>query len=718
MKIGFNLPTPIQRKTIPLILSGRDVVAMVITIFFSFQKLILFKARTGSGKTAAFLIPMLEKFKSHSKKMGARGLILSPTRDLAMQTFKVLKKLSAFTDLRFCLIVGGDSMDAQYTDLSNFPDIIVATPGRLLHHVVQINYPLSSISYIVFDEADRLFEMGFAEQIKEILKSVSTERQTSLFSATMPKQLFEFSKAGLHNPVLVRLDTELKIPELLRIQFFHVRNDLVYKLACLLFLLKHIIFQKKAENQKTIIFVATKHHVELVNAVLNKSGVDSACLYSKMDPTARRINVAKFSKHGTTDENQEEEEKKEEAKENVVGDITRRVLVTTDVAARGIDVPLLDNVINFDFPATSKLFVHRVGRAARNGREGYAYNFTTTEELPYMVDLFNFLGKDILNEVEENNASQPENQGYEKNIYYGTIPDESVDNQNEILESYFKYTTDLQELKKSSENGLILYKKTRTLPSKKSIKAAKTIVESGIKIHPMFYQQYDQDLKGRYQFVTQLSKFRPAQTIFEYKKDDDEGSLIMKNKRIFHKTKQDIEKRKLLYRLYQTSHSEKEDHLPQNEEENLEGDEKSSSNTESQSQIVKKRKPRQKKKKEEKNYKDDKFFIPFYPSDKEAEDGYSINSKPHQEDKSARDYIMDMLPDEAQDILEKRRYTKVWDRKKKKFIGVNESTPSLKLKNESGKLIKKTDKDKSFAEWQKKTKQMIPVVCQLEQEGS
>ena len=191
MRLGFKVPTPVQRKTLPIALLGGDVVTM---------------ARTGSGKTAAFVIPMLEKLKEHDST-GTRGLILSPTRDLALQTLKVVNSMAKFTNLTAVPIVGGDGMERQFADLSSKPDIIVATPGRLAHHLLEVpDFDLRNMHCVVYDEADRLFEMGFAQQLRDISRSMPSSRQTMLFSATMPKMLVEFARAGLQDPTLVRLD--------------------------------------------------------------------------------------------------------------------------------------------------------------------------------------------------------------------------------------------------------------------------------------------------------------------------------------------------------------------------------------------------------------------------------------------------------------------------------------------------------------------------------
>ena len=256
---GYRVPTPIQRKAIPPALEGRDVVAM---------------ARTGSGKTAAFLIPVLSKLRTHSLKAGARCVILAPTRELALQTFKFAKELAKFTDLRVAALVGGDSMEAQFADLSNNPDVIVATPGRLLHHIDEVKaFTLRTVCHVVLDEADRLLEMGFADQLKQIMNSVADVRQTLLFSATLPSALAEFVRVGLREPEVVRLDAEMKISSDLRMSFVLMRSD--EKVAALLYMLREVI----TKRQQTVVFASTRHHVEWLQNVLEFEGVKVSSIY-------------------------------------------------------------------------------------------------------------------------------------------------------------------------------------------------------------------------------------------------------------------------------------------------------------------------------------------------------------------------------------------------------------------------------------------------------
>lgn len=209
-KLGFKLPTPIQRKCIPAILKGLgDVIAT---------------AATGSGKTAAFLLPLIEKLDAHSQTVGARGIVLSPTRELAIQTGEVCKKLIFGTDLRLCLLVGGMSMEKQFDHLANNPDILIATPGRLVHHMNEAGVKLTRIQMAVFDEADRLFEMGFEIELNTVLDELKlSSRQCVLMSATLPTRLVEFATLRFVNPQFVQLDIDKQLSDRLKMQFFYCR---------------------------------------------------------------------------------------------------------------------------------------------------------------------------------------------------------------------------------------------------------------------------------------------------------------------------------------------------------------------------------------------------------------------------------------------------------------------------------------------------------------
>ncbi|KAK4307467.1 hypothetical protein Pmani_020771 [Petrolisthes manimaculis] len=424
LRKGYKLPTPIQRKTIPVILEGKDVVAM---------------ARTGSGKTASFLVPLFEKLQSHSARTGIRALIIAPTRELALQTLKFTKELGKFTGLRAAVVLGGDSIEGQFAALHENPDIVIATPGRLVHVSFEMNLKFQNVQFVVFDEADQLFELGFAEQLDDILKRLPEVRQMVLFSATLPKMLVEFAKAGLFEPVLIRLDTEHILSENLQLAFFKCNSE--DKLGLLIHLMQRVI----DSNQQTVIFAATKHHVEYLHLALDKANIPNTLCYSSLDPTARKINVAMFRSRQV------------------------RCLLVTDVAARGIDIPLLDNVINFNFPGKPKLFVHRVGRVARAGRSGVAYSFIAPDEAAFLLDLHLFLTKELRIAPHPPDESNKDDWNY----MYGSVPQAILDNEIETIAAMHSTSYDLEMAKKSSDNAYKQYSKSRPLPSSESVKRMK-----------------------------------------------------------------------------------------------------------------------------------------------------------------------------------------------------------------------------------------------------
>jgi ATP-dependent RNA helicase DDX54/DBP10 len=517
---GFSVPTPIQRKTIPLVLDGQDVVGM---------------ARTGSGKTAAFVIPMIEKLKTHSAKVGARALILSPSRELALQTLNVVKQFGRGTDLKCVLLVGGDSLEEQFGFMAGNPDIIIATPGRFLHLKVEMNLDLSSIKYVVFDEADRLFEMGFAAQLTEILHALPSNRQTLLFSATLPKSLVEFARAGLQEPSLVRLDAESKVSPDLESAFFTVKS--AEKEGALLYILQDIIkmptglpeaAQKAldAENKKrkrgadgpgprtkptehsTIIFTATKHHVDYIASLLRLSGFAVSHAYGSLDQTARKMQVEDF-RTGMTN-----------------------ILVVTDVAARGIDIPVLANVINYDFPPQPKIFVHRVGRTARAGQRGWSYSLVRDTDAPYLLDLQLFLGKRLLP-----GRSGGDSPNYAEDVIVGALPRDKIETNVEWVNKLLGDDDDLSGLRGVAGKGEKLYLRTRNSASHESAKRAKEVVadKTWMELHPLFDNETNHAEQARLDMLARISGFRPSETVFEIgtrgKSNQSEAAEVMRKRR-------------------------------------------------------------------------------------------------------------------------------------------------------------------------------------------
>jgi ATP-dependent RNA helicase DDX54/DBP10 len=566
------MPTPVQRKALPVIMTGVDTCVM---------------ARTGSGKTIAFLVPLLELLlqSSSSSTTSAttinngtndhpvRGLILSPTRELSMQTLKVLQKLSSGMEIKSIGIHGGEGMEKQFTLLSSRPDVIVATPGRLAHHLTEIpDFTLHQCKMCILDEADRLIEMGFAEQLRHIAKSLPLETcQKVLLSATMPKGLVEFSKSGFcTDPTVIRLDQEASVSPELRMAFVTTRS--LEKDAALLHIVQqHIVHSSSprhdddthrswssggGNNRKpglTLIFAATRHHVEYLTTLLTAAGVAATMIYGTLDTEARHANLAAF-KSGAVP-----------------------VLVVTDVAARGIDVPLIDFVIHYHFPPSPKLFVHRSGRAARAGRIGYCWCLVEPDELPYMMDLHLFLGRrptpagggggggggaSSTNNSSNDHNSQGGNQLYEHYtldemtpdmVHYGSLPESistaEVENVQRIMNSELSGSLEaeaLRNLTKVCKNAMMQYRRTRTEASREGVRRAKAILEGersetgarigtgAIRPHPLLrgvelaiHERLSnantkagglcdlENLRQRDEFLRAMSNFRPKETVFE-----------------------------------------------------------------------------------------------------------------------------------------------------------------------------------------------------------
>merc|ERR1740128_140654 len=592
MKKGYKVPTPIQRKSIPVILDGKDTVAM---------------ARTGSGKTACFLLPLFEKLKCRTAKSGARALVLSPTRELALQTLRFCKELGRFTGLTYSCVLGGDAMEKQFAAIHTNPDVLFATPGRFVHICMEMNLRLTSVEYVVFDEADRLFEMGLGDQLREILGRLPDTRQTVLFSATLPKMLVDFAKAGLSDPTLVRLDVESKIPDTLKLAFLKSRAD--SKDACLIYLLKDII----AADQQTVIFTATRYHVEYLQVLLALADIPFTAIYSQLDPAARKINTAKFA--------------------------TRKVnvMLVTDVAARGIDIPLLDNVINYHFPAKSKLFIHRAGRVARAGRSGTAYSLVGQDEMPYFIDLQLFLGGSP-QVVPLNSASD-----INWHRLLGRVPQKVNDEWSDQLSAWSKESADLQKTKDISVNGYKQYLKSRPGASVESVKRSKDFKSLQIGDHPILCKSLTGEDKQRGNILEEMKSYRPRSTIFEIGNTSKNKAKIdvMNLKRRKHEDVICINsKRKKIDDKYCSDGLKKTTLLATSTDEDLgatfETILKSSSNKEL----------RVKKKKEQK----DENYIPYEPTDKHTEAGYSLNSGFSAQANCA---VLDFTGDEDQQMRKK-----------------------------------------------------------------
>ena len=631
---GFKTPTPIQRKTIPVVLSGRDVVGM---------------ARTGSGKTAAFVIPLIQRLKAHTAKQGVRAVVLSPSRELALQTLKVVKELGKGTDLRTVLLVGGDSLEEHFAEMSRNPDIVVATPGRFLHIKVEMRLDLSTVEYIVFDEADRLFEMGFASQLTEILHTLPSTRQSLLFSATLPVSLVEFARAGLTDPLLVRLDADSKISTELESAFISVGTT--DKEGVLLYLLSDVIKVDQASNPSgtrgsvahnaTIIFACTKHHVDYLASLLKQSGYRVSYVYGSLDQTARRQQVDAF-KSGQTN-----------------------ILVVTDVAARGIDIPILANVINYDFPAQPKVFVHRVGRTARAGKRGWAYSLVRADDAPYLLDLQLFLGRRLVTR----GTVLDEPIDYTRDMVVGALPRDGFDRSTEWVTNLLGENTDLLAQKRVAQKGEKLYLKTRTAAAADSVRRAKELVATAgwKEVTPLLQDHVKEEDGARLDLLKRVGNFRPLETVFEIgSRGGNEAASVMRTRRDRFVIDPQRSRPDLPAQPSQVTETAK----PAVDEDLL-------------ATFAQEQSPRPKKRKRgtQSDFRDEAFMSHYVPNTSER--AYDVTDPAAGSFASqARGVALDLVTDEGKDAKANSMGAKRWDSRKKRFVNVvNDFDGSRALSN-------------------------------------
>ncbi|MDD5288158.1 MAG: DEAD/DEAH box helicase [Dehalococcoidales bacterium] len=344
--LGYVTPTPIQLQSIPSIMQGRDIIGL---------------AQTGTGKTAAFALPILHRLQA-GKRGQLRALVISPTRELAEQTCDAFTELGQKTGLRNVAIYGGVGKDMQIRKLRAGAEIAVGCPGRLLDHLYQGALNLSHLDVLVIDEADRMFDMGFLPDIKRILECILQPRQTLLFSATMPDDIRRLVKDVLHNPVNVQIGQSAPATSVSH-ALYPVRQDL--KTALLL----ELLYQTKTDS--VLVFVRTKHRVERLAEQLYKSGHSVASLQGNLSQQRRQAALDGFRS----------------------GSI--KILVATDIAARGIDVLNISHVINFDMPENVDAYIHRIGRTGRVDETGEAFTFVTHEDMATVRDIEKVLNKPI-----------------------------------------------------------------------------------------------------------------------------------------------------------------------------------------------------------------------------------------------------------------------------------------------------------------------------------
>lgn len=348
---GYQTPTPIQEKSIPVILSGKDIFGC---------------AQTGTGKTAAFSLPLLQLLTAEKEKNPTtflRVLILAPTRELASQISENIATYSTHLPIKHATIFGGVSQVPQVKALKNGVDIIVSTPGRLLDLMDQGYIHLNNIKHFVLDEADKMLDMGFIHDLRKIIKKLPSVKQSLFFSATAAPEIVALSKTILREPVSVSVTPVSSASELVKQRVYYVNKGDKQPL------LKHLI---KQENiQHVLVFTRTKRGADKVAKDLNKNGIKAEAIHGNKSQGARERALSGFKNKTIT------------------------ALIATDIASRGIDVDKLSHVINFELPEVPETYVHRIGRTGRAGSEGMAFSFCTPEEKGYLNDINKLIKKNI-----------------------------------------------------------------------------------------------------------------------------------------------------------------------------------------------------------------------------------------------------------------------------------------------------------------------------------
>ena len=361
---GYTIPTPVQEQSIPLILQQKDLLGC---------------AQTGTGKTAAFAIPLLQllhqqKQLSIEKRRTIRALVLTPTRELAIQVGESFNTYGRFLPLKCLTIFGGVSPVNQINSLRQGIDILVATPGRLLDLINQKYISLQDIKFFVLDEADRMLDMGFIHDVKKIISKLPAQRQTLFFSATMPQEIQKLSTVLLKNPVKVEVTPAASTVELIQQSLYYV--DKQNKRSLLI----HLLDNKKIET--AIVFTRTKHGADKVAKDLAKAGIKAEAIHGNKSQNARQSSLQNFTAKRT------------------------RVLVATDIAARGIDIDDMGHVINYELPNIPETYVHRIGRTGRAGSAGIAVSFCDNEEKEYLRDIQKLINK-VIPVIKDHAFDQP-----------------------------------------------------------------------------------------------------------------------------------------------------------------------------------------------------------------------------------------------------------------------------------------------------------------------
>jgi ATP-dependent RNA helicase RhlE len=362
-KLGYEEPTPIQARAIPPVMEGRDIIGM---------------AQTGTGKTAAFILPILQRL-SHRPRGHTGALIVSPTRELAEQIYEASRDLGQYTGLKSIAIYGGVGMSMQVQKLRRGVEIVVACPGRLLDHLLKGTVDLSHLEVLVIDEADRMFDMGFLPDIRNIIKCIMGPRQTLLFSATMPSDIRRLVQEVLSDPVTVQIGQSAPAKTVSHAIYpvkQHLKTPLLIEILNLI------------KDGSALVFMRTKHRTERVAIQIKKAGFKATSLQGNLSQYSRQAALEGFK----------------EGRFNV--------MVATDIAARGIDVSRISHVINYDMPDTTDAYIHRIGRTGRVNRNGDAFTFVTSTDMAMVKDIERILKAPLERRTLENfdyNVSAPKN---------------------------------------------------------------------------------------------------------------------------------------------------------------------------------------------------------------------------------------------------------------------------------------------------------------------
>jgi len=351
--MGYMDPTPIQLQAFPIVLSGKDLIGA---------------SQTGTGKTAAFALPLLTQLKQHGT--GPRILILEPTRELAVQVETAFREYSRFSDIRTTVIYGGVGYNQQLTELKRGTDVLVATPGRLLDHVEQGNIKLNTIQHLVLDEADRMLDMGFMPDVRRIIDLIPRERQTLLFSATMPPEIAKLTEWALRSPEKIEIGGRRSPAETITHALYPVATSQKFDLL--------LEILERTHYHSVLIFTRTKMNADRISGRLESAGHTVAVMHSDRSQGERTEALEGF-RSGKYE-----------------------VMVATDIASRGIDISTISHVINYDVPQHPDDYVHRIGRTGRAQAEGDAFTLMTAEEAPDVSAIERFIGQEIPRKKLEN----------------------------------------------------------------------------------------------------------------------------------------------------------------------------------------------------------------------------------------------------------------------------------------------------------------------------